>query len=572
MSLVAGIPVLLLGIVAVVTGWRLWRRATRHRVPLVLLHGAAAIALYAVLFPPGDGTGSATLVVIAPGATPAQVSALDPDARVVALPGAQATPGATPVPDLATALRLHPEAGSVRVLGVGLPARDRDAIGTRSVAFEPVPMPPGITTAELPAAVVAGNRWQVRGRVQAPAGARLDWRDPGDVLLASVVPGADGAYAFDAPAKVGGQDLFRLSLVDATNRVLDELPVPLVATAPGAVRALLLAGGPSPELKYLRRWARDAGVTLDARLDLAPGVAIRSGEAALDAAALAAWDLVIVDARAWAGLRAAERRALSRAVEEGLGLLLRLDGVPPEAVAADWRALGFDIRASEAPRAVALAPPQALDPALGALSRIAVEVRTEGAPALLLDDAGRPLAQWRVQGQGRVGAWWLEDSFRLVLSGARDRHGTLWARVFATLARARAALSPTLPAWPRVGERARFCALPTNARIERAGAAPVLLLVDPASGPDACAAFWPEHPGWHQLRAGDRTFPFHVLAPDQGRALAAAADAQATRMLSTPPVPQAAPVASARAWLAALWLLLSAAGWWLERRTVASKR
>src|SRR6185312_8812449 len=100
------------------------------------------------------------------------------------------------------------------------------------------------------------------------------------------------------------------------------------------------AGAPDPELKYLRRWAVDAGVDLASRIVLSDGVAIQDGAAALDADALAKTDLVMVDERAWKNLDAGAKQALEHATRDGLGLFLRVSGPLPDVAAGDWRALG----------------------------------------------------------------------------------------------------------------------------------------------------------------------------------------------------------------------------------------
>ena len=53
----------------------------------------------------------------------------------VALPEAAASDGSERVPDLGTALRRHPDVRTLHVVGDGLEARDRDALGKASDAL-----------------------------------------------------------------------------------------------------------------------------------------------------------------------------------------------------------------------------------------------------------------------------------------------------------------------------------------------------------------------------------------------------------------------------------------------------
>ncbi len=73
------------------------------------------------------------------GATSATTGAVS-----VALPEAGAPAGATPVPDLATALRQRPGTARLRVIGQGLPARDRDAVAGLPLQFMPPAPLPGL--------------------------------------------------------------------------------------------------------------------------------------------------------------------------------------------------------------------------------------------------------------------------------------------------------------------------------------------------------------------------------------------------------------------------------------------
>ena len=148
------------------------------------------------------------------------------------------------------------------------------------------------------------------------------------------------------------------------------------------------------------------------------------------------------------------------AVHDGLGLLLRVTGALPPAVASDWAALGFRVQA----QATAQAPAKlALDHALGlpgsglVFARRAIDVQADDAAPLLRADDGTPLALWRAQAQGRVGLWTLADAWRLALAGERARYATLWSDTLATLARARAARRRSSRA-RRASTSARCCA------------------------------------------------------------------------------------------------------------------
>ena len=76
----------------------------------------------------------------------------------------------------------------------------------------------------------------------------------------------DGRFRSPPAARVPGAASFTLRLRDARQQPVEDVEVPLQVDAEPTPRVLLLAGAPGPELKYLRRWARDAGLTLQTQV------------------------------------------------------------------------------------------------------------------------------------------------------------------------------------------------------------------------------------------------------------------------------------------------------------------
>jgi hypothetical protein len=265
-----------------------------------------------------------------------------------------------------------------------------------------------------------------------------------------------------------------------------------------------------------------------------------------------------------------QKQAVTAAVHDGLGVLLRVTGPVPAPVAADWAALGFGLRARDPRPAVALDKTLGLHDSGLAFTSQPLDVAAGDAAPLLRAYDGTPLALWRADGQGRVGLWWLADSWRLALGGERARYATLWSDTLATLARARGTSVPTVPRDARVDERAVLCGLAPDATIETTHGERVVLVIEHNTAQSDCAAYWPTQPGWHTLVSAGVRWPFHVRAADEARALASAENARATRALPGAENARAdiatRPISLPRwpffvAWLAAITLL-----WVIERR------
>lgn len=564
-----------LGLAAVVAIVRLLRNAPRWRVVLAAGQVACAAVLYVLLATGVEGPGDGLLVVITGGATPAQQVPLDPPARIVALPEASSEDTRLRVPDLATALRRFPSTRELLVVGDGLPARDRDAALGRALRFEPSPPPLGVVDLVAPAEVVAGRRFAVRGRVAGVADAQLQLADPAGSVVAKTIAAADGTFTLEAESRQPGRALFELQRT-ADEAIVERVPVALSATTPEHPVVLLLSGGPDPEQKYLRRWALDAGIELRARVGLSERVALLQGAPKMAADELRSIDLVIIDERAWTALGTGERAALTTAVNDGLGLLLRVTGPLSTATAGDWKALGFEVAAADVATGITLAGATngagaADDPNATALSRRPLKPIGIDATRLVGSAANEDLALWRAQGQGRVGLWWLDDSWRLVLDGHASRYDSLWGEVLARLGRARGAAAPEQRGIARVGERVVFCGVSGEATVTPPSGAAVPMAIDPSTGALHCAGFWPRESGWHGLAIGSRTSSFYVLGDGAASAWAAMQRREATRALavepsSTPvPITTAAWTPSRRTWFIA-WLAMAALLWWGERR------
>jgi hypothetical protein len=552
---------LLAAVAGCLDAWRArgWRRALGLAANL-----AFAALLYPLFFPPVQEAQPQTLHVLAANTPPDQQAALPDDARVVALPGADA--GTWPrVPDLATALRRYPDTGRLRVYGDGLGAADRDAARGWPLDFTPGAVPQGIAALQLPAEVRAGHRFAIEGEVNGPHGQALALREPGGQISRTTTD-AHGHFRFELLARRAGDLQAELQLPAADGSEAQTLSVP-VAVRPGArLRLLLLAGGPDPDLKYLQRWALDAGHEVSTRISLSRGITQQRGDAGLDDAALAQTDVLVIDERAWAQLDKAGRARLLQAVEQGLGLLLRLGGPLPAAVAADWRALGISLQNADIDTKATIPGETGEGPA-AALRRLPLQPAS--ALASLADAAdGKALGVWRNRGLGRAGALWLQGSHSLVLSGQAPLHDAFWAQVLDRLARPRqaAAAAITDTAWR--GERLRLCHSDSALSVTAPDGTQTTLIPRRDEAGRWCAGFWPRLAGWHEWRAGELRTRFYVRDPQTAIALHRSQTRAATRALAGEG--EAGRVVAAQAgprwpWFLA-WLLPAGLCWWLQRR------
>lgn len=567
-----------------------------RRAALPVLQALSALLLYFTLLPPPRSVDAGQLTVLTGNA--ASAGTVPVGATVIALPEAAPGAEAARAPDLATALRQHPGSTSLLLVGDGLSARDRDTALPARVRLQSSAAPRGWLELQPPSATAPGALFEVAARAGGVTGARAELLDPAGVVVDRAALDAQGGVRLHGTARAAGRSEFTLRLLDAQQHVVDSIPVPQQTVDGPAPRVLILAGAPGPELKYLRRWATDTGLSVQAQASAGGGVVLGDAPVALSAARLAATDVLVLDERSLAALGAAQRALVRQALRDGLGVVVRSSGALGDGVRQALREWGLPVTGGT--RASPLALPADPDAALlqarrgpvrpaanptayieeadtashsaapPALERF--DVNAAGAEALLQDAQGNAVGGWRSVGRGRVAVLPVTDSYRLVLAGREDRHAELWSRVLATVARALPG-APTVrlaTATPWAGERLTLCDVPSGTQVRSPEGHRVTVQVDPATGNQHCAGYWPQQPGWHQLQHGDTVQAFYVFdresAPQLHRQQVRLATEQRLAATTTTATESPGRVPGPR-WP---WLLgfIAVAGllWWLERR------
>lgn len=590
---------LALALIVVIASVRQLRGNTAHpgrRWIVITLQIIVAALLYFCLVPPTRQQPAGGLVVL--GADAGKAGALPAsEGPLLLLPEAADIHGAQRVPDLATALRQHP-AYTLTLVGAGLAARDRDALLPPDVRWQATPEPRGWIALQPPADVAPGARFDVQAQARGAAKAKAELLDPADGVVDRTDVAEDGRVKLSGIARAEGRSVFQLRLLDADGHVVDSVPVPQQTLPAAPLRLLVRASAPGPELKYLRRWAADAGIRVQVQADTGAGVSVGDGAVALDAASLARSDLLLLDERSLAALSAGQLAAVRQALREGLGVLVRSAGAPSASARQRLRDLGLPVQGDGSSRLLELpgdgdsavlaarrgplaagtlptgygeeADHSSHNAPLPALEALALQA--PGSTALLQDGTGKAVGGWRAAGKGRIGLLPLTDSWRWVLAGRDDRHGELWSGVVATLARAQgsadALWSPQPIGW--AGERQALCGVQAPLQVFNKRGDDVPLIVDGATSALRCVGWWPREPGWQRLQHGDIVVWRYVFDPKDAPTLHRQAMIDATTRALAASTPADASVMQPMAgprwpwWLA--FVLCASLLWWLERR------
>ncbi|MCD9088527.1 carboxypeptidase regulatory-like domain-containing protein [Stenotrophomonas sp. SY1] len=542
-------------------------------IALLVLQAAAAALLYFTLHPPPRALQADTLVIATGGASANAVAAI-PAATHLRLPEAAVMREVPAVPDLATALRQHPGTRELVIVGDGLPARDRGTAMPAALRFIASPPPRGLVELHAPPLLVPGARFVVGSRVQGMSNVRVELLDPAGHRVDITTPDAAGRVHLAASTRDAGDTQFTLRVLDATGKVLDQLPVPVRVQAIVAPTLRLLAAAPGPELKYLQRWASDTGASLQTGIQVGGGVQLGDAPAALDAASLAKLDLLLLDERRLAALSSAQRGSIAGAMRGGLGVLVRMSGPLDANARRALREWGLNAGGGERTTMVKLPNVDSGDgntsneSAALTIERFNLSTAGNDTVPLLHAADGSSIGGWRAVGQGRLGVLPVSDSYTLVLAGHAQRHAELWNDVLATLARPLpTAPLAALPAWGWANERNVLCGLPVRSQAIGADGKRSELLADPMAG--NCSGWWPTQPGWHTLVAGQAQATMMLLDPAQARALHTQQMRDATFAIRGSDGPGNVIRVDAPGtrwpWLLA-FILVSGLLWWLERR------
>ncbi|MEO7917673.1 MAG: hypothetical protein ABIR16_08530, partial [Dokdonella sp.] len=249
MSLLVGI---LIAIATLIAAFGVLRSRQRWAWLLAVGQLLAGALLYVFLFPPQGHQSGGALTILTPGVTSAQLGTVGSGTNVIALPGILIDVDARieRAPDLATALRRHPDTSSLQVVGNGLPLRDRAAARGLAINLDESPLGDGVVELALPPRVQLGNRWRANGRIHAstPVSRTIELRDPSDAVAATVKSSARGEFQIEGVAHSSGLLRYQLSMRDDQGSLIDELPLTLDSRIGTPLRVLLLAAVPTPEL------------------------------------------------------------------------------------------------------------------------------------------------------------------------------------------------------------------------------------------------------------------------------------------------------------------------------------
>jgi hypothetical protein len=420
------------GLVALLIVLIIIERTKRQRLPVlrIVCLAVMTICLAGLILNPLIVTGKNTrqIMLLTEGFDPDvadSLMAIKKDVEVYRTPDAVDFNGAS-VATIQEVVAWHGEI--VFLLGRGLPPYVLDQFDGSNYKYLPSEKAQGIVALQRNKKFYA-NRWnRITGTYRSQGAEKvLRLKGPMGVEDSVSIKGAEGSFTFSFYPTAAGTFTYYLE----DGNVSEPLFVEILPEQ--KLNLLLLNTFPTFEQRYLKNTLSKRG----------HGVAVKSivsrGKSRTEFANLSPFnldniktetlqkiDLVILDGSAYNALSAAERRAVQKSIEEGLGVLFLPDGTEGKKSTSlvSWKPL----RATDTVRVEIERVGKVTLPA------IAAEPATVGEVILKGDDE-RILAGYNLSGAGKVGYIALHETYQLGLQEKQDAYSGLWMPVIERLSR-----------------------------------------------------------------------------------------------------------------------------------------
>lgn len=441
-----------------------------------------------------------------------------------------------PVPDLAFVRRNFPDVERLFVFGYGIAPSDTADLAHFDLTLCLDEPPSGFRWIDAPASAPLGAPIVVRGLYHHARNdtAELCFADPlrtvDSLKLTSV---GDTHFEFVITPQHSGQYLYTLLSRTVAGDTLHKEHVPLCIEPVDTLTVLLVESAPSFETRQLRAWLAARGSRVASRTTISKektateflNLSSRS-LSPLNDAVLSAFEVLMLDAVSLSLLSAAERAALARALENGLGILLFVNDIESlQQLPADWqRRFGVSTAAimDDEPREVEV---RLVDQSLAdvpLLPAFATVLHHGGRTKVLAHTVlQQPLATVTLHGFGHTGCSAVQETYRWALMGRHDVYAAYWSTILKHLARPKPERSVwrLLTSVPTVNAPLRWLLhtrQPHPLGIVQTGAvSDTFFLMQDVYEPTLWrGTYWARTAGWHCLSDG-RSSPMWFYVFDQ---------------------------------------------------------
>jgi hypothetical protein len=420
------------------------------------------------------------------------------------------------IPDLAYYLQQHQDVQRISIYGYGLEPEDLKILNNYNSEFHAALMPAGIVSCTWPRELKQTELLQVEGRYHNTTGKKLKIILEGlGTKLDSVTIAANATQLFllkTQPRQLG-RAVYQLTVLSGTDTLQKEQIAFLVNPSP-KIKLLVLSSFPDFEYKFLKNWLFEHQYQVVFRTRVskdkfstdqlnAPGLSAEN----INSGLLAKFDGVIADDEELAAMDPAAAAGLRSAINQGLGLLVRMNDVKTLSSPARQFKLYSAADSTAKFFTPVLNGQVSMLKKLPAGSELFIQPDATG-QVLVKDQNGKVLLSRKLTGNGKITGTVIAATYHWILDGNPADYSAFWSAVISNTIRKdeKGSSWRTLPAFPVKGDETQFVyqsattALPN---ISIAGQR-INALKNPNIPTQLKSVFWPQQVGWNEIKISGR--------------------------------------------------------------------
>jgi hypothetical protein len=417
--------------------------------------------------------------------------------------------------DLAYYLKEHPTIKKINIYGYGLSENELNTLKDKQISFHPANLPSGIISASWQNKLKASESLKVQGVYQNGSNetVKLKLYGMGTGLdSVSVKPNTPFNFSLINKPKQIGKAVFSLIALQG-NDTLSVEPVPFEVENKQPINVLILASFPDFEYKFLKKWLYENHYAVAVRSQISKNKystdflnmkAVNINQ--LNQALLKNMDLVVIDEEELAAIPATDRVSIYNAVDNGMGLIIRVTNPKPQGNAQNFNQYEV-LPTVEKP----LSLKSSDNLKFSDLSFKQTSFLKSGAnyQPLITDETGKVVVNSRLSGMGKILTSTFSSTYQWQLAGKPFDYSSFWSLLFAKSLRKKIEnQSFTLvPQFPSVDEKTRLILSLVDNKVPSISIESVK--ISPRQNMEIPSEwdglYWPKNFGWQRLSINQKT-------------------------------------------------------------------
>ncbi|UKT66052.1 hypothetical protein [Pedobacter mucosus] len=511
-------------------------RADKARLIWRILASAVAVACFALLITPIKydthlKQNANEIILLTKGTNPDSISKIA--GQKYALTSAELkNVKATLIPDLPYFLATHKDIHKLNIYGYGLTNEELKTLKGYEISFHPTAKPSGIISANWQHRIKTSESLQIQGIYQNTdnKAIKLVLKGLGNSVDSILIAAkSTKSFSFNSRPKQLGKAIFQLISIDGADTVAKE-PIPFIVGEQSPMSVLILASFPDFEYKFLKKWLYENQYPLAFRSQISKNkysadflnldsLNINS----INASTLKKFDVLIIDEEELVSISAEERTAIDFAVNNGMGLLIRISN-PKASTPLSARFGRYELPAVKDKQLSLLMNDRSLK-----FSNLPLEQKlflrpNQSDQPLITDASGKTLVNSSIKGAGKILISSISSTFNWMLSGKTTDYSKYWSEVLSKSARKKNDIQSfkIVPEFPSVNEKTQLVVdLAASGKIPKLNINSINLA--PRQNMELPfqwdAMYWPTISGWNNLAINQSTESLYIYNKDDWQTL-----------------------------------------------------